>query len=222
MEPGNDYVKCFKNSQAIVVSENQYKSQLHLSCPHNYHILLYQSFKRLYNIFLIFFANNQRHTRWKPFVNVFAYTCLEIAVGGTKTNFWTSTTLADFFRKCCLCEAKRSYSKMARCIRCEAYVHKECFLVDLCKEDDAKRTKVGSPRRADAKEFMDTTNVEVDDREEETHDCIIKRRKRSGSQNAKRLRQLVFVISERQCDERLQTFYHFYNTIANEGKFIFF
>jgi hypothetical protein len=97
MEPGNDYVKCFKNSQAIVVSENQYKSQLHLSCPHNYHILLYQSFKRLYNIFLIFFANNQRHTRWKPFVNVFAYTCLEIAVGGTKTNFWTSTTLADFF-----------------------------------------------------------------------------------------------------------------------------
>ncbi|XP_025411371.1 uncharacterized protein LOC112684208 [Sipha flava] len=104
---------------------------------------------------------------------------------GNENQFLDVNYTRRFFRKCCLCEAKRSYSKMARCIRCEAYVHKECFLVDLCKEDDAKRTKVGSPRRADAKEFMDTSNGEVDDREEETHDCIIKRRKRSGSQNAK-------------------------------------
>ncbi|XP_025414389.1 mast cell protease 4-like [Sipha flava] len=46
--------------------------------------------------------------------------------------------------------------------RCRVYVHKKCFLMNLCKKEKAKRKTVGSPREVDTKECIDTRNVEVE------------------------------------------------------------
>jgi hypothetical protein len=79
-------------------------------------------------------------------------------------------------------------------------VHKKCFLANLCKEEEAEETTVGSPRTVGKKESIDIRNVVAGDKEKETHICVVKRREasdhgRCGSEITKASKKYRRIIS---------------------------